>query len=107
MPSFDLHPEKLTIRKNKACRAAPLVAVCALLGACVLGLCALGACATPSKRFEEEARRHGVTRQVVETALQFSAVDVFRGFYRLQELKRRAEPIFDLWDPYFSGIPLI
>jgi len=31
-----------------------------------------------------------VTRQIIEQAARFSATDAFRGFYRLQELKRRA-----------------
>jgi len=34
-----------------------------------------------------------VTRRIIENALTFSAADAFRGFYRLQELKRRTAPL--------------
>jgi allophanate hydrolase len=36
---------------------------------------------------------HPVTRQIIEKARAFSAADAFRGFYRLQELKRRTAPL--------------
>ena len=36
---------------------------------------------------------HPVTRQVIEPAKNLSAADAFRGFYRLQALKRRVEPL--------------
>jgi allophanate hydrolase len=36
---------------------------------------------------------HPVTRKVIEKARAFSAADAFRGFYRLQELKRRTAPL--------------
>ena len=36
---------------------------------------------------------HPVTRQVIEPARDLSAADAFRGFYRLQELKRQVEPL--------------
>ncbi|MEM7523067.1 MAG: allophanate hydrolase, partial [Pseudomonadota bacterium] len=36
---------------------------------------------------------HPVTRQIISTAEDLSAADAFRGFYRLQDLKRRAEPV--------------
>jgi allophanate hydrolase len=43
-------------------------------------------------RAEPEAL-HPVTRQVIEKATGFSAADAFRGFYRLQELKRLTAPL--------------
>lgn len=36
---------------------------------------------------------HPVTLQIVNGALKLSAMDVFRGFYRLADLKRVAEPV--------------
>lgn len=36
---------------------------------------------------------HPVTRQVIEVAEKFAAVDAFRSFYRLQDLKRTIEPV--------------
>ncbi len=41
-----------------------------------------------------------VTRDIVGKARDLSAADAFRGFYRLQELKRRIEPVLDQAD-YF------
>jgi len=41
---------------------------------------------------------HPITRRVVETAHKVSAADVFRGFYRLQELKRLAMPLVERVD---------
>lgn len=41
---------------------------------------------------------HPVTRQVIESAERLSAADVFRGFYRLRELKRRVAPVLDNLD---------
>ena len=36
---------------------------------------------------------HPVTRQIIGAGARLSAVDAFRGIYRLAELKRRAEPL--------------
>ncbi|WP_299821153.1 allophanate hydrolase [uncultured Roseibium sp.] len=36
---------------------------------------------------------HPVTRQVVGAALNLTATDAFRGFYRLKELSRKTEPV--------------
>lgn len=36
---------------------------------------------------------HAVTRQIITQAENLSAADAFRGLYRLQHLKRRAEPV--------------
>ncbi|MCP5367987.1 MAG: allophanate hydrolase [Hyphomicrobiales bacterium] len=36
---------------------------------------------------------HPVTRHIIEAAEKFSAADAFRGFYRLQDLRRRAAPL--------------
>jgi len=41
---------------------------------------------------------HPTTRAIVEGATSYSASDAFRGFYRLQELKRRAEPVVERVD---------
>jgi len=41
----------------------------------------------------DPAAIHSVTRRVVEVAERFSSADVFRAFYRLQELKRGIEPL--------------
>jgi len=38
-----------------------------------------------------DAALHPVTRNVIEQAKELTAVDAFRGFYQLQELKRRVE----------------
>ena len=38
---------------------------------------------------------HPVTRQVINAAEGISAVDTFRGFYQLQDLKRNVAPIID------------
>ncbi|MGU3401188.1 allophanate hydrolase [Brucellaceae bacterium D45D] len=39
-----------------------------------------------------------VTRKIIEKATSLSATDAFRGFYRLQELKRKAEPVLSALD---------
>ncbi len=39
-----------------------------------------------------------VTRGIIEKATALSATDAFRGFYRLQELKRKAEPVLSALD---------
>ena len=41
---------------------------------------------------------HPATRQVIGQAEKLSAADVFRGFYRLQDLKRQAVPLIDRCD---------
>lgn len=41
---------------------------------------------------------HPVTRQAIEGARNFSAADAFRGFYRLEALKRRVAPLIDSVD---------
>lgn len=41
---------------------------------------------------------HPVTRQIVEAGSRLSAVDAFRGIYRLAELKRKAAPFLDRVD---------
>jgi len=41
---------------------------------------------------------HPVTRQIIETTNKYSPADVFRGFYRLQDLKRAAEPLLSSVD---------
>jgi allophanate hydrolase len=38
---------------------------------------------------------HPVTRGIIGAGARLSAVDAFRGIYRLAELKRRAEPVLD------------
>ncbi len=39
-----------------------------------------------------------VTRKIIEKATSLSSTDAFRGFYRLQELKRKAEPVLSALD---------
>ncbi|GAB6052736.1 allophanate hydrolase [Magnetospira thiophila] len=41
---------------------------------------------------------HPITRQIIEGAEKYSAADAFRGFYRLQELKRQTAPLIDAVD---------
>ena len=41
---------------------------------------------------------HPVTRQIVSAAESLSAADAFRGIYRLEELKRKAEPLLGAVD---------
>ena len=41
---------------------------------------------------------HPVTRQIISGGTSLTAVDAFRGIYRLAELKRRAEPLLDQVD---------
>ncbi|GAB4532685.1 MAG: allophanate hydrolase [Roseibium sp.] len=41
---------------------------------------------------------HPVTRKVVGAALDLSATDAFRGFYRLKELARKTEPVLSKLD---------
>jgi allophanate hydrolase len=41
---------------------------------------------------------HPVTRAVLESSSDFSAVDAFKGFYRLTALKRASERVWDLAD---------
>ena len=44
------------------------------------------------------ADAHPVTRAIIEGAKRYSAVEVFEAMYRLAELKRRAEPIWNVAD---------
>lgn len=41
---------------------------------------------------------HPITREVIQSAADLAAVDVFRGFYRLQELKRQTTALLDRID---------
>jgi allophanate hydrolase len=42
---------------------------------------------------EQPEMLHPTTRQIIGAAEKLSAADAFRGFYRLQELKRQVEPL--------------
>ena len=44
---------------------------------------------------EDPDALYPVTREIIEQATRFSATDAFRGFYRLQELRRRAGALVD------------
>lgn len=47
---------------------------------------------------EEPDAVHPVTREIIGGGANLSAVDAFRGIYRLAELKRKAEPLLDQVD---------
>jgi allophanate hydrolase len=42
-----------------------------------------------------EAETHPVTRRIILEGKSYSAVDAYRAYYRLRELKRRTEPVWD------------
>lgn len=51
--------------------------------------------ATESFLQEHPEAMHPVTRQIIEAAEQLTAADAFRDLYRLQDLKRAAEPLLE------------
>lgn len=49
-----------------------------------------------------EAETHPVTRQIILKGKSYSAVDAYRAYYRLRELKQQTEPLWDDIDVLFT-----
>jgi allophanate hydrolase len=49
-----------------------------------------------------EAAAHPVTRQIILGGKNYSAVDAYRAYYRLRELKQQTEPVWDEIDILFT-----